>query len=85
MRLELDTPYPLPTVRVYLSERNLRSLLAKLQGNPPDSACTIEYQTRGGVTLSVTAEPDDAHYGNPERDVVGWRGPMHPDTEKALL
>ena len=33
-------------VHVTLSERNLRALLAKLGGSPPNSACTIIYDTR---------------------------------------
>ena len=78
MRLAIDGD--LDSVHVYLSERNLKALLAKVQGHPPDSACTIEYVTREGLTLIVTAEPDDVHYGNPER-VLSVAGPMHPATE----
>lgn len=71
-------------VRVALSRRNLRALLAKLDGNPPDSACTITYETRDGATLTVTAEEDAVHYANPERDQPGVFGQMHPDTEDKL-
>ncbi|MDQ2912252.1 MAG: hypothetical protein M3T56_03245 [Chloroflexota bacterium] len=79
MRLELSERI----VRVVLSRRNLRALMAKLDGSPPVSACTISYDTRDGVTLFVTAEEDAPHYQNPERDVPA-PGPMHPDTEERL-
>ncbi|MDQ2912257.1 MAG: hypothetical protein M3T56_03270 [Chloroflexota bacterium] len=52
MRLELSERI----VWVALSRRNLRALMAKLDGGPPDSACTISYETRDRVTLLVTAE-----------------------------
>jgi hypothetical protein len=80
MRLELRTG----VVHVVLSERNLRALLAKLGGHPPNSACTITYDTRDGVQLVVSAEPDASHYAHPERDVPGRHGPMHPETEEEL-
>lgn len=79
MRLELQGG----TVRVALSRRNLRTLLAKLDGEPADSACTIVYDTRDGATLYVTAEEDAVHYANPERDQP-TPGVMHPDTEEQL-
>ena len=79
MRLEMQRR----VVRVILSERNLKTLLAKLGGSPPNSACTISYDTRDGVHLFVTAEPDDIHYANPERDTP-VPGLMHPDTEERL-
>lgn len=69
-------------VRVTLSERNLRSLLAKLEGSPRDSARTLTYATAGPL-LVVSAETDDVHYAHPERDVP-YPGAMHPDTERAL-
>jgi hypothetical protein len=80
MRLELSRG----VVHVALSERNLKALLAKLGGSPPDSACTITYDTRDGVTLVVSAEPDGVHYAHPERDVPGIAGTMHPDTEECM-
>jgi hypothetical protein len=80
MRLELHGS----VVRVTLSERNLRALLAKLKGHPPGSACTITYDTGEGPTLVVSAEPDAIHYAHPERDVPGVAGPMHPDTEERM-
>lgn len=81
MRAELeqrDTGYMI--MRVVLSERNVRTLVAKLEGHPPDSACTIVKETGAGL-LIVKVEPDAEHYADrPE----GPAGPMHPDTEAAL-
>jgi hypothetical protein len=79
MRLEVQGGI----VRVTLSERNLRALLAKLGGSPPTSACTLSYDTRDGLVLYVTAEPNDIHYANPERDSP-VPGPLHPDTEERI-
>jgi hypothetical protein len=79
MRLEVQGG----VVRVTLSERNLRALLAKLGGSPPNSACTLSYDTKDGLVLYVTAEPNDIHYANPERDSP-VPGPMHPDTEERI-
>ena len=69
---------------VVLSRRNLLSLLAKLDGHPPGSACTI-----GGGTdapgLWVMAEEDEKHYADrvvPE-GMAKW-GPMHPSTEQKI-
>jgi hypothetical protein len=70
-------------VRVALSERNLKALLAKLGGSPPNSACTLRYDTRDGLVLIVKAEPDEIHYANPERDSP-VPGEMHHDTEERL-
>lgn len=70
-------------IRVFLSERNLRTLLTKLVGSPPNSACLMTYDTRDGLRLWITAESDLAHYANPERDTP-FPGPTHPDTEIAL-
>lgn len=45
--------------RVELTRRNLLSLLAKLDGNPPNSACTlIDPDTK----IAVRAVEDDVHY-----------------------
>jgi hypothetical protein len=79
MRLEMSSR----VVRVILSERNLKALLAKLEGHPRNSECTITYDTRDGVQLFVSAEPDAIHYANPERDLP-VPGLMHPDTEEAI-
>ncbi len=70
-------------VKVALSRRNLKILLAKLDGSPPNSACTIYYEGRDGKVLWVTAEEDDVHYANPERDLPRG-GTMHPATEDAI-
>ena len=60
---------------VELTRRNLMSLLAKLDGNPPNSACTlIDPDNR----IAVQAVEDAAHYA--DRDP----GPVHPDTAEAL-
>ena len=77
MRLEVHGSI----VRVALSERNLKTLLAKLGGSPPNSACTLTYDTRDGLVLIVKAEPDAIHYANPERDSP-VPGAMHPHTEE---
>lgn len=69
---------------VVLSRRNLLTLLAKLDGHPPNSACTI-----GGGTdapgLFVKAEEDDVHYASREvigrQDAVGANAP--PDRAEA--
>jgi hypothetical protein len=58
---------------VVLSRRNLEALLAKLDGAPYDSACTIY---RDGVW--VRAEENEKHYGEREP------GEMHPETEARL-
>jgi len=62
---------------VPLSRRNLETLLAKLDGNPPDSACTLLLEGLDHY-LVITAETNEEHYRsrNP--------GPMHPTTELAL-
>lgn len=58
---------------VELTERNLRTLLAKLAGHPPESFCTLE---KDG--WAVKAVPDEEHYG--------WRpaGEVHPATAEFL-
>jgi hypothetical protein len=68
-------------VVVTLSRRNLLTLLAKLDGHPPHSACTIVLPGGGeGPALMVRAEENDAHYGSrPEPP-----GPMHSDTESRM-
>ncbi len=69
---------------ITLSRRNLLSLLAKLDGHPPDSACMIG----GGADalgFYVKAEEDDVHYA--DRVVPpGWKpyGVMHQETEEAI-
>jgi hypothetical protein len=63
----------LPTLE--LTRRNLRSLLAKLDGNPPDSACTL---ISPDYRIVVKAVEDAAHYA--ERQP----GRMHEATEAAI-
>lgn len=60
-----------------LSRRNLMSLLAKLDGSPPRSRCTI---IGGSEALgwTVVAEEDEVHYAD------RYPGEMHPQTEEAL-
>jgi len=65
-------------IRVVLSRRNLLALLAKLDGHPPESACTITFPgTSEEPGLVVVAEPDAVHYQSRPTP----SGPMHPDTE----
>lgn len=61
-------------VAITLSRRNLLALLVKLDGHPPNSACTIAKITDRGV-LMVRAVEDDEAYS--ERSC----GKMHPATE----
>lgn len=60
-----------------LSRRNLVSLLAKLDGHPPESFCRIQ----GGdeaLGWTISAEPDEIHYAD------RMAGAMHPATEEAI-
>ena len=62
---------------IVLSRRNLLALLAKLDGHPEGSACTIA----GGADAPgflVRAEEDDVHYADRAP------GRMHPETEARL-
>ncbi len=67
-------------IYVTLSRRNLKSLLAKLDGAPLDSACTISVGDYLGRECVVRAEEDATHYASLQRHP----GPMHPDTEAAI-
>lgn len=60
-------------ITVELTRRNLQSLLAKLDGNPPNSACTIF-----GQGVYVKAVENEEHYGRRPP------GPMHEATEQKL-
>lgn len=60
---------------IELTRRNLLSLLAKLDGNPPYSACTI---LAPGGTFFVKAVEDAEHYTDRAP------GHMHEDTEAVL-
>ncbi len=69
--------------RVVLSRRNLESLLAKLDGHPPGSACTIMAPAQYGRWY-VVAEEDELHYANRDREAGDRAGRMHPDTEAVI-
>jgi hypothetical protein len=69
-------------VTVTLSRSNLLTLLAKLDGSPPDSSLTIQGGTVRmpiGWNLFVIAEEDEVHYTDGEP-----RGRMHPITEEKI-
>ena len=73
MRVIIEGGHPV----VVLSRRNLLSLLAKLDGHPPMSTCTLI----GGdeaPDIRVRAQEDDIHYAKRPA------GPMHPDTEERI-
>lgn len=71
-------------VGLVLSRRNLEALLAKLDGHPPGSALTLGAPSQYGE-FYVRAEEDESHYAHASREeAVGVRGPLHPDTERAL-
>lgn len=65
------------SLRIILSERNLRVLLSKL--TMPDSARTIATIADDGTNVFISSEPDDQHYANRLPP-----GPMHPETEADL-
>lgn len=67
------------SVEVVLSRRNLEALLAKLDGHPVNSACTI-VKLEGRTILTVKAEENHVHYDRPE----GQPGAMHPVTEERI-
>lgn len=63
---------------IVLSRRNLLTLLAKLDGFPPDSACSIT----GGFeapNIWIRAEEDEEHYARRPA------GEMHPVTEGRIV
>lgn len=68
--LAREAPY---VVGVELTRRNLLALLAKLDGNPPNSACTLERQG-----FFVKAVENEAHYSD------RLAGGLHVDTEYAI-
>ncbi len=79
MRLDRCDP---EVVEVVLSRRNLLTLVAKLDGHPPQSAATIlGPEEEGRPTLVVRAEEDGLHY---RRRGFG-PGRMHPLTEAWLM
>jgi hypothetical protein len=62
-------------VTVELTRRNLEALMAKLDGYPEGSACTICAGTSQGGPLLVKAVENAAHYGDRPP------GALHRDTE----
>lgn len=62
-------------IGVELTRRNLKALLAKLDGNPPGSACTLVDQSG---TFYVKSVEDSEHYG------ARQPGALHNDTLKAM-
>lgn len=76
MRIETTTSNT--SVRIVLSERNCRALLAKLVGYPGDSACTIAMIHGVLGTVFVSIENDAQHYAD------RTPGVMHPVTERTL-
>jgi hypothetical protein len=67
------------SITVQVSRSNLTALLAKLNGRPPDSVCTLlRYDQSAECYLRIQAVEDGAHYAS--RD----RGIMHEDTERAM-
>lgn len=80
MRVELENN----GTTIVMSRRNLETLLAKLDGNPPDSACEIGAPIIYG-NFWVKAEENGPHYAHESRgDVAGIAGRMHPDTEAII-
>ena len=63
-------------VGVELTRRNLNALLAKLDGNPPNSECTI--LAPGDSPFFVKAVENIEHYADRPTGI------MHPATEAAL-
>lgn len=64
---------------IVLSRRNLCALLAKLDGHPPNSACTI-IGGEDALGVVIHAEEDDVHYGT-----RGYGpGRMHEATEETI-
>lgn len=65
------------TIELELTRRNLRSLLAKLDGFPPDSACTITKYDEGHLVIVRAVEDWDHYAARPA-------GGVHADTEAAI-
>lgn len=66
------------SITVELTRRNLETLLAKLDGNPPDSLCTIAKGEPSYGWVYVRAVENEAHYSDRPA------GRMHPNTEASL-
>lgn len=75
-------PWKRPTyiIVVKLSRRNVATLLAKADGHPPGSHCTLERALDSGDFLHVKVEQDADHYGRRGYGPV----PVHPETEAVL-
>lgn len=70
---------------VYVSRRNLLTLLAKLDGHPEGSERTIQGPNLYSAT-TITAEEDEVHYAHESRgEAVGRPGAMHPRTEREVV
>lgn len=64
---------------IELTRRNLLTLLAKLNGSPPESACEIVKASEDdGFFWTIKAVEDEVHYADRRP------GAMHPDTEAVL-
>jgi hypothetical protein len=71
-------------IHVFLSRRNLESLLAKLDGSPGGSFRTIEGPSMY-ERFAVSGEEDEEHYAHPSRqEMIGIAGRMHGDTETVM-
>jgi hypothetical protein len=83
MRVEKDGA---ATIFIF-SRRNLLTLLAKLDGHPPNSACKIGAPPMYGHYWA-RVEEDDVHYAHSDRDEPGVglmpAGRMHPETEHGI-
>lgn len=71
------------SLRIGLSERNLKALLVKLQQD--GSMCTITKWVTPTLQIILTSEFDDEHYRK-LREATGQTipGPMSPETEAAM-
>lgn len=78
MNLDIKKSQDKDIYTVSISRRNLLELLAKLDGHPKNSRCTIVKGVFPGAVLVISAEEDAAHYG------TTIPGKMHPATEEAL-
>lgn len=66
-------------IDIELTRRNLLVLLAKLDGNPPNSSCTL-VKNIDDTMVYVKAVENDEHYTDEEPP-----GVMHEDTERAIF
>lgn len=66
-------------VHIILSERNLRTLLVKLNENHKDWSKRSIFKIKDRKVYFITSEDDETHYADREPP-----GEMHPQTEKDL-